>query len=55
MNKNYKRITSLVPNIFDFPEGENGNIIEGSPILDRGNLLSTNHEENFEYSNDEIK
>ncbi len=52
LNANYLSVTNLVPNRFDFFEGDTGNSIidGGNDMYDGGNLLGTNLESGFNYS-----
>jgi hypothetical protein len=56
LNANFGSVNSLIPNRFDFSEGEVGNNIGdgGNDMYDGGNLLGTNISGGFNYSNDAI-
>ncbi|HEU4930159.1 MAG TPA: choice-of-anchor D domain-containing protein, partial [Candidatus Krumholzibacteria bacterium] len=56
LNANYSAVTSLIPNRFDFFEGETGNNIVdgGNDMYDGGNFLGTNIQGGFDYSDNTI-
>ncbi|GET43657.1 LamG-like jellyroll fold domain-containing protein [Microseira wollei] len=56
LNQNYQSITSLVPNRYEFSEGESGSGINdgGNDMYDAGNFLGTNLGVSIPYSNNVI-
>ncbi len=56
LNTNFGSVTSLIPNRFDFTEGETGNSIidGGNDMYDGGNFLHTNLGTGIMYSNNAV-
>ena len=56
LNENYESVNSLIPNRFDFDDGESSYYIPdgGADMYDGGNYLNTNLGGYIEYSNDMI-
>ena len=56
LNANYQTIIDVIPNRYDFSEGETGYSIDdgGNDMYDGGNYLSTNLGSNITYSNNVI-
>lgn len=55
-DKRMGEVIELIPDIYDFDQGEYGNNIGdgGEDLFNGGNFLATNLEIDFDYSNDEI-
>ncbi len=56
LNSNFQQIVDLIPNRFNFSDGENGNYIRdgGNDMYDYGNYLNTNYRQGIYYSNNAI-
>lgn len=56
LNTNYSSITDLIPNVYNFSDGETGNRIQdgGNNMYDWGNYLNTNFQTKISYSDNTI-